>query len=691
MVDRGFSAIAESRSALRELPEAETLTPNDERIGTLIGRYRLLRSLGKGGCGDVYLAEQEEPVRREVALKVIKLGMDTRSVIARFDAERQALAMMDHPNIARVLDAGATTLGRPYFVLELVRGTRITDYCQQQRCHLRQRVELIICVCRAIQHAHQKGIIHRDIKPSNVLIAEQDGVPVPKVIDFGIAKAIDDRLSDDTHPTFHEQLLGTPAYMSPEQAGIGKDDVDTRSDIYSLGALLYELVTGHPPLGDLVQARHDPSEVRRILLHREPQRPSDRLLQIAAQSARTSETPPISDPLKLASKVKGELDWIIMRALEKDRTRRYDTAFGLAIDLQRFLNHEPIAARPPSRLYILRKLIRRNRAVFASTSLILMALIAGLSTSTTLYFKARSAELRQSELRATAEWALQKEAKLRRDAETREKLTEAVALTRQDHFSEAARILSSIHSPPVLPSLDAITALRDVGQWLGGEQRWQEAERCFEWLFEIDKLDPWQTVSLNCQAYGVLLVETDKQALYRHFCDVIGSSHQQITDPDEATRLLKSCLLRPLEPELRSQLHSLAITSEAWSSSLPVDASGWPSIAPCLWKYRIGDFEAAISIGLQSQPSSDETMAHRPTRDAIMAMAYHASGNTEAAAHHLSLAQHAVNLRFQSPLSDGSGYTGLWYDWLFAKILVDEATHMLAEPARSDSHNFEAH
>ena len=284
-IDRGYTAIVLNADELPEAVPAGAVNgePADERIGKKIDRYTIMQCLGEGGCGVVYLAEQEAPVKRLVALKVIKLGMDTRSVIARFDAERQALAMMDHPNIARVLDAGATDTGRPYFVLELVRGTRITEFCDTNRSDLRQRLELFILACKAIQHAHQKGIIHRDIKPSNVLVAMHDGVPVPKVIDFGIAKAIEGRLTEETLHTHHEQLLGTPAYMSPEQAELRGIDVDTRSDVYSLGVLLYELLTGSTPFDGKELSLSGPEGMRRILKDRDPLRPSTALAALCAE------------------------------------------------------------------------------------------------------------------------------------------------------------------------------------------------------------------------------------------------------------------------------------------------------------------------------------------------------------------------------------------------------------------------
>ncbi len=351
--------------------------PLREGPGTKIGPYMLLQKIGEGGFGSVFLAEQTEPVQRRVALKIIKLGMDTQAVIGRFEQERQALAVMDHPHIAKVLDAGTTETGRPFFVMELVEGSPITDYADEHKLTIRQRLELFAQVCNAIQHAHSKGIIHRDIKPSNVLVSSHDGRPFARVIDFGIAKAVDQRLTDETAFTQHGQLMGTPLYMSPEQAE-GSLDIDTRSDVYSLGVLLYEVLTGTTPLDPRSLRVADYGERYRLIRESDPPRPSARLVSSTATLPAVAESRRTA-PETLRSLLRGELDWIAMKALEKDRTRRYETVNGLGLDVQRYLAGEPVAAAPPSATYRLRKLAARHKGPVIAATAVAVALVVGLA------------------------------------------------------------------------------------------------------------------------------------------------------------------------------------------------------------------------------------------------------------------------------------------------------------------------
>ena len=400
-----------SNQNLIEALESALTSDEGETSGTQIAHYKLLQEIGEGGFGVVWMAEQLAPIRRRVALKIIKLGMDTREVIARFEAERQALALMDHPNIARVFDAGATEAGRPYFAMELVRGIAITRYCDDNRLSAEARMRLFISVCHAVQHAHQKGVIHRDLKPSNILVTLHDGAPVPKVIDFGIAKATSAHLTDKTLFTQFHAFIGTPAYTSPEQMEMSGLDIDTRSDIYSLGVLLYELLTGRPPFDPDALAKSGLEAMRRTIRETDPPRPSARLVTLSQADRTSTAQQRGTDAAKLLLLLRGDLDWVVMRSLEKDRTRRYDTAAALAADVQRHLANETVAARPPSSAYRLQKFIRRHKAGVIAVAAVAISLVAGLITSSILLVRERSAHTR-----ATA--AEHAEGELRQQAET---------------------------------------------------------------------------------------------------------------------------------------------------------------------------------------------------------------------------------------------------------------------------------
>ena len=374
--DSEAGAFMDDDPTIEAVRAAQSVGPR-EQPGQVIGRYKLLELIGQGGFGTVWMAEQREPVKRRVALKIIKLGMDTAQVVARFEAERQALAMMDHANIAKVFDAGSTDTGRPYFVMELVRGEPIIDYCDRARLDTRSRLDLFAEVCRAIQHAHQKGIIHRDIKPSNVLVTLHDGVPVPKVIDFGIAKATNHELTEKTLFTGHRQMIGTPAYMSPEQAEMSGLDIDTRSDIYSLGVLLYELLTGTTPFSNDELLSAGFAEMMRIIRDVEPHKPSTRLDSLGRTATQTADQR-AADVRRLNLMLRGDLDWIVMKCLEKDRTRRYETASGLAADIDRHLSDLPVSAGAPGAAYRVRKFVRRNRTGVIGASIAAATLLLGM-------------------------------------------------------------------------------------------------------------------------------------------------------------------------------------------------------------------------------------------------------------------------------------------------------------------------
>jgi WD40 repeat protein/serine/threonine protein kinase len=382
------------KSDLLELPSQQPELGNakpSQVEGTLIGRYKLLQEIGEGGMGVVYMAEQQEPVRRRVALKIVKLGMDTAAVVARFEAERQALALMDHPNIARILDGGATETGRPYFVMELVQGVAITEYCDKNHLNVSSRLELFLQVCDAVQSAHQKGIIHRDLKPSNIMVTLHDGVPVPKVIDFGVAKAMNQELTAKTLFTNYGTLIGTPAYMSPEQAEMSGLDVDTRSDIYSLGIILYELLTGTTPFSEQRLRSVGYGEMQKILAHEEPQRLPTRLSTMEGGTRSMVARNRGAEELALRKEVSGDLDSVVMKCLEKDRTRRYESASGIAADIRRYKNNDPVTARPQTSAYRAQKFIARNKVAAALGSLVLLAILLSLLVTTVSYRSERAA------------------------------------------------------------------------------------------------------------------------------------------------------------------------------------------------------------------------------------------------------------------------------------------------------------
>ena len=427
-----------------------------EKSGDYIGRYCLREVLGEGGFGMVWLAEQYEPIRREVALKVIKAGMDSQEIISRFDTERQALALMDHPNIAGVLDAGATATGRPFFVMELVKGPAITKYCDQKRLTVRQRLELFIPICQAVQHAHQKAILHRDLKPSNILVTEVDARPVPMVIDFGIAKALG--TSDaagfvgEIVQTMQGVIIGTPQYMSPEQAGLNNLDVDTRSDIYSLGVILFELLTGETPLPIEVARKSPIDEILRHIREEDAKRPSSRLIHLTEKVRATAELRHTHAP-RLTQVLKRDLDWIVLRALEKDRDRRYDTATSLMLDIQRYLNDEPVSATPPSVAYRFMKMVRRHRKTMAAAAAIVLSLIVGLATTTYALEREKAALAREAaerlqaeQARSQAETAQQQEAIARANAEKERSIAEterAKAVTAAEAERQAKQIATA--------------------------------------------------------------------------------------------------------------------------------------------------------------------------------------------------------------------------------------------------------
>lgn len=695
---QGNPAVALGNDLLQSFTQAESLESIvgsdvllDDVVGTYIGPYKVLEELGEGGCGTVYRAEQEQPMRRQVALKVIKLGMDTKSVITRFRAEQQALALMDHPHIARVFDAGATATGRPYFVMELVQGTRLTRYCDEHRLKVPERLRLFMDVCHAIQHAHQKGVIHRDLKPSNILVTIQDGVPVPKVIDFGIAKATEGHLTETTLSTGLERFIGTPAYMSPEQAETGGLRVDTRTDIYSLGVLLYELLTGRTPFDQQKLVNAGLEGMRRTLREAEPRPPSKLVTALSEEDSTTTARRCDMEPKRLVSTLRGDLDWIIMKALEKEPARRYETVNGLARDIERYLHNEPVNARPPSRLYRLQKLVRRNQAIFASGAAVALALAVGLGVSTWLLFRERelraravAAEQEQSRLRLVAERGLATEAELRREAESREKLTQAAALIERGRLAEADAMVAQL--PLKQSAMEGASVYRTLGEWNASQQKWPAARDRFLLLDYASRTDDPGYTSLDSTRTAVTIVECDDREQYRQYCAETIQRFASTSDPMVAERAVKNCLLLPgPEPVLKAlePLAQLAQKSLENADFSPANSNWqvpWRCLSLALWEYRVGNCSEAILWSHRCLDTGSLQAARGASTHAILAMAFYRLGEGAVARSELAQSRNALEHKFQGPLELGNTPDGYWFDWLLARILLREATD-LAGPA----------
>jgi serine/threonine protein kinase len=674
-LDRTEQDVSVNQQAGAASPQSDPNAPKGifvpgvtEQPGDKLGRYKLLQQIGEGGCGVVYMAEQEEPVRRRVALKVIKLGMDTKSVVARFEAERQALAMMDHPNIARVLDAGATEAGRPFFVMELVRGVKITDYCDQNKLSTEDRLKLFDQVCRAIQHAHQKGIIHRDIKPSNILMTLHDGIPVPKVIDFGIAKATQGRLTDQTLFTAFEQFIGTPAYMSPEQAEMSGLDVDTRSDIYALGVLLYELLTGKTPFDTKELLASGLDKLRHAIREKEPERPSTRLRTMLQEDLTTTASRRKTDPPRLIHLVRGDLDWIVMKTLEKDRTRRYETANGLAMDIQRHLNNEPVLARPPSSFYRLQKLVRRNKVAVAALSAVCLAMCIGFGLSLYLFIREREARQRamaaeheQARLRKQAEDALAVQAQLRGRAELADKLTTAGRLVSDGRLDEAEQLFYQIPDPATVPLLNnlALTRARN------GD--WARAVTNFSRIIDLAPTEP-----LPYYFLAPLLIETGDLHAYELHRQNILRRFSGSAAPVTIERMLKASLLLPPS---QSDLQGMeALGRELTNAGPRVLAQDGFRIARGLLAYRQGEYSRTLgllkNIGAGPQGNNPYLSVQACI---ISAMAQWQLGQQE---------EGRAGLTKCLPGNEKAGRTrakdfgATWSDWLISEALRREATSL---------------
>jgi serine/threonine protein kinase len=667
--------------------------PDHESRDSRIDRYRLLERIGEGGCGVVYLAEQLEPVQRRVALKVIRPGLDSAGVMARFESERQTLALMDHPGIARVFDAGSTDDGRPYFVMELVSGERITSYCDTQRLGVRERLELFIQVCQAIQHAHQKGIIHRDIKPSNVLVSHQEGTAVPKVIDFGISRAIEGRIGDETCATAHGHFVGTPSYMCPEQAEGGQPS-DTRGDVYSLGALLHELLTGRIPFDGKRLTEVGLFEMLRILREEEPPSPSQVLGQLAPDDLAAAAEARNTTTSSLLAAVRGDLDWIVSKAMAKDRRGRYDTVNGLAMDLRRYLNDEPVSARPPGKLYLFRKLLRRHRIAFAAAAAVTVALVGGLAVSSWFYLREREARQVQARLRETAEVARANEARLLQQSKAREAVSLAGIRLAEGKIEQADALLAETPPATIEPSREAAAVFLTLGDWNAIRRRTAMAADCYALFLQANRLDQ-SPVTLNNMmlllSIGPTLAEAGKSAEYERFRmealdrKIVVSA----SNPANSASLLKACLLMPTDKALLARMQSHADKLVAVLSS-PEDAekfgayqSAFTALSLSLLAYRGGDFEQALQWCAKGQAYPDTNQARAAALYAVAAMAARQLGNMEQARLQLARARAMFAGPFtrDASLPRGEG-NGVWQDWSIARVLEREATALIEGSTR---------
>jgi len=645
---------------------------SQEPAGTRIGPYLLLSRIGEGGCGVVYEAEQQEPVRRRLALKVLRAGMDTESVIARFNAERQALALMDHPNIAHVFDAGATDQGRPFFVMERVEGERITAFCDRERLDIFARIDLFVQVCHAIQHAHQKGVIHRDIKPSNILVTVQDGVPRPKVIDFGIAKAAGSR-SPGRSWTMHDQIVGTPPYMSPEQVDMSGIDVDTRSDVYSLGALLHELLGGQPPFDEATLAGLGISEMRRILLEVEPPMLSRMLAGLPAEKLEKIAASRNDQPARLIARIRGDLDWIVAMALAKDRDARYQTANALAADLRRFLAHEPVVARRPNRVYLLRKFVRRNRVACCLGLAMAISVLAGLGASTTLYFRERAALAEQERLGRVEAW-------LREQAQARADVSLAAVLLSEGEIEAADALLRESPLESIEPSREAAGVFRMLGEWNAVYGRWPQAEQCFLLLDQANRLDdPVKIVEhVDLLEIAPALLKGGNREAYETFRRATLDRHLPATNALQAEHLLKVCLLTPADSTLLERLAPVSeVCERGVQSGNHARHPAWEAFSMTLYHFRRGDDARALEWAQKTLARGDQVGARNAATRSIMAMAKLRSGDPSGAAEDLEAASRILKNRSPYATDARDGMRGTWHSWAVAEILVEEAVKQL--------------
>lgn len=633
--------------------------------GTIIGPYKLREQIGEGGFGIVFVAEQETPVRRKVALKIIKPGMDTKEVVARFEAERQALALMDHPNVARVLDAGATDSGRPYFVMELVHGVPITDFCDKNLLPTRDRLVLFAEVCRAVQHAHQKGIIHRDLKPSNIMVTLHDGKPVAKVIDFGVSKALSKQLTEKSIYTAYGQMIGTPSYMSPEQAEMSGLGIDTRSDIYSLGVLLYELLTGKTPLDAKRLRAGAHAEMLRIIREEEPPRPSLKVSTLGDEATVIAQHRH-TDPQKLRRDLSGELDWIVMRCLEKDRARRYETANGLARDIERYLRDETVEACPPSTWYRVTKFARKHRLLINTSVAFVSLLVVGATVTGWLAVQATRSEQRAIAEQARSELARQEAVAAKENALwASQRLRTAMQLANEGiEFYYRDNIASALakfaEASEIEPDLNTIYVYRrtlyaDLGLW-------DLAAADYAHTFRLSSRNHWQT----CFEHAVLQYYIVNESDYRAACQELVRQYGRYVGSDVRMRLLNACSLSPRPILAPDELERRA------DQLLAASVKPWHRSATPLAYIRAGNYQKSLDVSEQllATASKSPSGIHR-VHHLYQAIALRALGRLDEAQKALDKFEVAreqwIKEMINGPLMPIS-----WFDWLQCQILYRE-------------------
>ena len=663
-------------------PGAEVVGLDDDEPELQFGRYRVIRRLGEGGGGIVHEAEQEHPIRRRVAIKLLQHGNESKSIIARFEVERQALAMMDHPRIAKVLDAGTTESGRPYFVMELVRGEKITRYCDRNRLNLRERLNLFVEVCQAIQHAHQKGIIHRDIKPSNILVEHQeDGGHAPKVIDFGIAKATGSRsLGNQTVFTSHDQFFGTPVYASPEQLDMMSLDIDTRSDIYSLGALLYELLTSRVPVAVDQMESLSISRFHRAVLDTEILTPSQRLKAEGREELAGIASNRRLEPAQLVGAVRGDLDWIALKAMEKMRSRRYQTVNSLVMDIGRFLENQPVLARPPSRVYLLQKFVRRNSVAVGLSAMLVLLLLVALVLTSSLYRRADDSRALQLRLKNEAEAARKEEKRLRLQADARANVSRVAMLLDQGRIDEADSLRQRFPLSSIEPSLEAATVFRALGDWNAKEGRMDQALPCYRLLMQANRFDrPGQVLlGVDLLVIGAALVEGAPEEYLTYRKEVM----ETYIPPEgkvQAEHLLKFCLLGDAAPATLSKLRPVV---EMLDDPRVPPHNAWDALALALYHYRSGEFETAIAMG---QAGLSDPMIKRSCKAsvaAVVAMATKESGRGKLAESEIGAAMEMIRSANGTDFIGDQPVGGCWWDWSIARSLVKEF-HRIPRPPES--------